>query len=96
MATLNVQGSLPRDRYGKVLVGVASGGDGLLVGREVTVVRGDSLPIGMTGTVAWHGEVSPRSWRVGIEVEDGLAIVWAHSSHVTTTPLEKEAGDCPF
>jgi hypothetical protein len=99
MATLIEQGSLPRDRFGKVIAGAESDGKGRLVGQQVTVIRGNDLPVGFQGTVAWHGEVGPRSWRVGIEVEGGLAIVWARSSYVTTSPLskaEKQATDCPF
>jgi len=98
MATLTEQGSLPRNRYGKV-VGGESDGKGRLVGQQVSVVRGDELPLGLQGIVAWHGEISPFFWRVGIEVDDGLAVVWGPANHVTTSPLtasEKEATDCPF
>jgi hypothetical protein len=98
MANLISKGSLPRDKFGKVLDGGESDGTGALVGQQVSVVRGKDLPLGLQGIVAWHGEITPYSWRVGIEVEDGLAIVWGRASYVTTGPdtEEKEAADCPF
>ena len=96
MATFTEQGSLPRNLFGKV-VGGESDGRGRLVGQQVSVVRGDELPLGLQGIVAWHGEISPFFWRVGIEVDDGLAIVWGPANHVTATPLSlNEPTDCPF
>lgn len=97
------KGSLPRDSHGTVLAGGVSDGRGDLIDQEVTVIGGADVPLGVVGFVRWHGEKTPYMWRVAVEVEGGLAVVWANASHVQRgqVTLNKnlqtdEVGDCPF
>ena len=99
-----VPGELPRDDRGEVLGnGRKSDGRGDLRGKTVEVVRGIKLPIGLIGPVRWHGETR-YGWRVGIEVENGAALVWTAAANcrvqeaktAEVTPDPDAIGDCPF
>jgi hypothetical protein len=100
------KGSLPRDSHGNLIAGGVSDGRGDLIDQEVTVVGGVDVPLGVVGFVRWHGEKTPYRWRVAVEVEDGLAVVWTSPSHVQRgqwPPVRGESlvdadevGDCPF
>jgi hypothetical protein len=101
-----VEGELPRDNRGNLLPDRKSDGRGVLHGKTVEVVRGRKLPIGLVGPVRWHGETR-FGWSVGIEVENGAALVWTAERNVVVTektspdqqslPLKTDdIGDCPF